>query len=61
MPKGRALFIELKAEGRSVSPLQAHWLEELKALGFEAYEVDNFPMFKRILDERLHAAGLDSA
>ena len=52
LPNGRILFVEFKRSGGKLSPAQAYWLDRLVHMGFDAYEVDNFELFKRLIDER---------
>ena len=40
-PGGRAVFVELKAPGEVVRPLQRKRADELKALGFSVYCLDS--------------------
>lgn len=40
-PGGRTVFIEFKAFGGRVSPLQKRCLAQLTSMGFECYVVDN--------------------
>lgn len=52
-PNGRVAFIEFKREGGRLSELQRYRLGELHKMHFPAYEVDNFTLFMRILNETL--------
>ena len=40
-PGGRLAFVELKAPGKKMRPLQVRRAEQLRALGFRVYCVDN--------------------
>jgi len=60
MPNGRHCFIELKREGGRLSPLQLYTKRMYEALGHEVYEVDNYELFQRILNERLSATKVGS-
>ena len=40
MPGGKMCFMELKAPGRKLRPLQVRRIEQLRALGFKVYVVD---------------------
>ena len=50
-PGGRMAFVELKAPGETMRPLQVRRAEQLRALGFRVYCVDNKEMIGGILDE----------
>lgn len=48
---GVLAFVELKAPGKNLRPLQAKRKRQLEALGFKVYKVDNSTMIGGILDE----------
>lgn len=50
-PGGKLAFVELKAPGKKMRPLQRHRADQLTALGFRVYTVDNIEMIGGILDE----------
>ena len=50
-PGGRLAFVELKAPGQKPRPLQIRRMNQLTALGFRVYCVDNTEMIGGILDE----------
>lgn len=50
-PGGRIAFVELKAPGENMRPLQQYRARQLIALGFRAYTVDHTEMIGGILDE----------
>ena len=51
LPRGRIAFIELKAKGRKMRPLQVRRKRQLKALGFSVYCIDSPEQIAGILDE----------
>ena len=51
LPKGRIAFIELKAAGKTLRPLQVRRKRQLEALGFSVYCIDNPEQIGGILDE----------
>lgn len=51
MPDGRAAFVELKAPGKKMRPLQKAWKAKLESLGFRVFCVDNEEQIKGVLDE----------
>lgn len=50
-PKGKAAFIELKAPGKKLRPLQQKRKRQLEALGFPVYCVDRKELIGGVLDE----------
>lgn len=50
LPGGRAAFVEVKAPGRTLRPLQAHRKKQLEALGFPVFVLDDSKQVKEILD-----------
>lgn len=51
LPGGILAFIELKAEGRRMRPLQVRRKRQLEALGFSVYCIDKPEKIGGILDE----------
>lgn len=51
LPKGKIAFIELKAEGKTLRPLQVRRKRQLEALGFSVYCIDKPEQIGGILDE----------
>ncbi len=51
LPRGRLAFVELKAPGKTLRPLQVRRKEQLEALGFSVYFVDGVEQIGGILDE----------
>ena len=51
LPGGRIAFIELKAEGKTLRPLQVRRKKQLDALGFSVYCIDRPEQIGGILDE----------
>ena len=50
-PGGRLAFVELKAPGKKMRPIQRHRADKLNAIGLRDYTVDNIEMNGGILDE----------
>lgn len=50
-PGGRLAFVELKAPDKKPRPLQVRRANQLTALGFQVYVVDNTEMIRGVLDE----------
>ena len=51
LPKGKLAFIELKAEGKELRPLQVRRKRQLEKLGFSVYCIDRPEQIGGILDE----------
>lgn len=51
LPGGRALFVELKAPGRKLRPLQRKRFRQLRHLGFQVYKIDSVVAIKRFIAE----------
>ena len=51
LPYGKLAFVELKAPGKVMRPLQVRRKEQLEALGFLVYCVDGVEQIGGILDE----------
>ena len=51
LPHGKLAFVELKAPGNTMWPLQVRRKEQLEALGFLVYCVDGVGQIGGILDE----------
>ena len=51
LPHGRIAFMELKAKGRKMRPLQVRRKRQLESLGFSVYCIDSPEQIGGILDE----------
>ena len=51
LPMGRMAFVELKAPGKKMRPLQVRRKRQLEALGFLFYCVDRVEQIGEVLDE----------
>ena len=51
MPGGRCAFVELKAPGKHMRPLQLKRKHQLEALGFRVYCIDRPNQIGGVLDE----------
>ena len=51
MPSGRAAFVETKASGKKMRPLQIKRKAQLESLGFSVYCVDDIRQIGGVLDE----------
>lgn len=51
LPQGKMAFIELKAPGKKLRPLQVRRKSQIEGLGFRVYCIDNPAQIGVILDE----------
>lgn len=51
LPKGKMAFVELKAPGKTLRPLQEKRKKQLQELGFNCYVVDSIGMINTVLRE----------
>lgn len=51
MPNGRIAFVELKAPGKEMRPLQVHRKRQLEALGIRVYCIDRKEQIAEVLNE----------
>lgn len=51
LPGKKIAFVELKAPGKKPRPLQVKRMEQLSALGFPCYVVDNTDVIGGVIDE----------
>ena len=51
LPGGKIAFVELKATGKSMRPLQQKRAKQLIGLGFQVYCIDRKEMIGGVLDE----------
>ena len=51
LPQGRIAFVELKAPGKKMRPLQVKRKRQLEALGFSVYCVDSAEMIGGVIRE----------
>lgn len=50
LPHGKLAFIELKAPGKEMRPLQVHRKRQLEQLGFSVYCIDSAEQIGGVLD-----------
>ena len=51
LPKGMVGFIELKAPGKKLRPLQLRRKKQLEKLGFKVFCIDDVSQIEAVLDE----------
>jgi len=51
LPSGRVVFVELKAPGRKLAPLQQKRKKQLEALGFKVYVIDSYQAVEDFMRE----------
>ena len=51
MPPGRAAFVETKAPGKKLRPLQIRRKKQLEKLGFKVYVIDDPEQIRKLMEE----------
>lgn len=51
LPGGRTVYVEMKAPGKPLQPLQEKWARKLRKLGHEVYKIDSDEGIDRFIDE----------
>lgn len=51
LPGGRTVFVEMKAPGKPLDPLQEKWARELRKLGHQVYVIDSHEGIDRFIRE----------
>lgn len=51
LPGGRVAFVELKAPGKQLQPLQRKWMKTLRSLGHQVYKIDSEDDIERFIKE----------
>lgn len=51
LPMGRIAFVELKAPGKKMRPLQIRRKQQLESLGFKVFCIDKIEQIGEMLDE----------
>ncbi len=51
LPGGGTVYVEMKAPGKPLAPLQEHWKRKLLKLGHRHYKIDSNEDIDRFIDE----------
>lgn len=51
LPSGRTVYVELKAPGKPLTPLQRKWKKELEQLGHRHYKIDSVEDIEEFIRE----------
>lgn len=51
LPSGKAVFVELKAPGKKLRPLQCKRKKQFESLGFKVYVIDSFEGVEKFIQE----------
>lgn len=51
LPGGRTVYVEMKAPGKPLQPLQWKWAKMLKAMGHAVYKIDSVDDIYRFIQE----------
>lgn len=51
LPGGRTVYVEMKAPGKPLEPLQEKWAKTLRNLGHEVYKIDSVEGIEQFIQE----------
>lgn len=51
LPNARTVFVEMKAPGKPLQPLQEYWAKKLRALGHSVYKLDSVEDIAKFIEE----------
>jgi hypothetical protein len=51
LPRGKVYFVELKAPGKKLRPIQLKRKKQLESLGFKVYVIDSFEGVEEFIQE----------
>ena len=51
LPGGRTVYVEMKAPGKPLQPLQEKWARKLRKLGHDVYKIDSDEGINRFIQE----------
>ena len=51
LPNGRTVYVEMKAPGKPLAPLQAKWARRLLGMGHQHYKIDSHEDIERFIAE----------
>lgn len=51
LPHGRVVFVEMKAPGKQLQPLQRKWKKTLERMGHEVWKIDSEEDIERFIQE----------
>ena len=54
LPGGKVAFVEVKAPGKGLRPLQLKRIEELRKLGFRCYVINNMTQIPVLVEELVY-------
>lgn len=51
LPGGRTIYVEMKAPGKQLKPLQVRWAKILRNMGHQVYKIDSVKDIDRFITE----------
>lgn len=51
LPNGKTVYVEMKATGKQLDPLQVRWSKILKHMGHRVYKIDSIESIDRFIRE----------
>lgn len=58
LPGGRTIFVETKAPGKPLEPLQEKWAKDLRKLGHKVYKIDSKGGVDKFISEVMLESGV---
>lgn len=60
LPNGRVVFVELKAPGGRMAPLQKRWAKILRSLGHQVYRISSVEEVDKFIQEVSATSGVQT-
>lgn len=51
LPGGRTVYVEMKATGKPLKPMQVKWASDLRKLGHKVYKIDSLAGIEKFIAE----------
>ncbi|EJL44012.1 VRR-NUC domain-containing protein [Brevibacillus sp. CF112] len=51
LPNGQTIYVEMKAPGKPLQPLQEKWARTLRGMGHQVYKIDSDEAIDRFIQE----------
>lgn len=51
LPGGRTVYVEMKAPGKPLEPMQVKWAKDLRKLGHKVYKIDSLTGIEKFISD----------